>query len=74
MVSTIATKISEIEDGSSVVQVKLFAEAFQAQLAVNLIKILQADTRAALAEAVKATDNGLKVRIVVSATCLLYLC
>lgn len=49
------------DDAGQYGKVKLFAEAFQAQLAVNLIKILQADTRAALAEAVKATDNGLKV-------------
>ena len=50
------------------VQVKLFVETFQAQLASNFIKILQADTQAALAEAVKAADDGLKVSIPASAT------
>ncbi|KAK9865576.1 hypothetical protein WJX84_009116 [Apatococcus fuscideae] len=41
--------------------VKLFVETFQAQLTGNIFRLLRADTKADLEEAIKAADAGAKV-------------
>lgn len=42
-------------------KVKLFVETFQSQLISNTLRLIMADTRAALADAAKSTDAALKV-------------
>lgn len=44
-------------------QVKLFVEIFQPQVVSNIVRILKADTKAALAEAARSLDAALKVSI-----------
>ncbi|KAK9840020.1 hypothetical protein WJX74_002198 [Apatococcus lobatus] len=49
------------DDAKQLGNVKLFVETFQAQLTGNIFRLLRADTKADLEEAIKAADAGAKV-------------
>lgn len=58
-----ADEIGGSKNAPCLVQVKLFVETFQSQLISNTLRLIMADTRAALADAAKSTDAALKVSI-----------